>query len=400
MSDDPRDEGLNVLVPHHARADVIRRLSRRQALALGGAGALSLYLAACGGSSGGGGSDEEQAASDKPSVPTDAKVEDQLLIANWVDYSDPANYKTFTKVNGAKISIDGYGSNEELLTKLNAGGSRFDIVAPTGYAVKTMIDKGQALKLNRELLPNLKNLQDKFTKTEYDPGNAYSIPKDYGVTSFYWRTAVVKEDPKTLREAFDLMAKYKDARVNVLEGGTQLSAVALAALGYSINSEDQGELDEAKELLISVKPSIDTISSTFIPRGEKGEIDFGIGWNGDVARIIAARAKKDDEVKFLIPDGKTEYWVDNWVIPAEARHPVAAHRWLNQMLDPKYAARETEYHQYAVPVKGVENLADKAIVGNPIIYVDEAKIATYETQVQTPKGQTMRDRAYTEFKAA
>ncbi len=392
-ADDHGSDDLRILAPY--------RLTRRQALYTGGAGALSLWLAACGGSSGeGGGGGGDDASGSQESVSSDKPIEDELLVANWIDYSDPANYKGFTSQKGPKISTDGYGSNDELLAKLNAGGSAFDIVVPTGYAVKTMIDKGLALKLNRELLPNLANLQPKFTQTEYDRGNQYSVPKDYGITSFYWRTAVVDGDPKTLAEAYEMLKEYEDARVNFLEGSTQNLGTALNAVGYSLNSEDEGEIDEAKELLLSVKPYVDTISSTYIPRGEKGDIDLGIGWNGDVARIIAARAEKDDEVKFMVPEGKTEYWVDNWVIPADAKNPVAAHAWINFMLDPKRAARETEYHQYPVPVRGVEDIADKAITGNPVIYVDPAQLEEYETQIQTPAGSRLRDRAYTEFKAA
>ena len=381
---------LHILAP--------RQLNRRQALHVGGAGALAMWLAACGGSSGGASGKQDAAAT----VAADAKVEaGPLLLANWSDYSDPASYKAYTSSIGPKITVDGYGSNEELLAKLNAGGSAFDVVVPTGNAVKTMIDKGLALKLNRELIPNLKNLQEKFTKTDFDPGNVYSVPKDYGVTSFYWRTAVVKDKPKTIAEGFEVLKGLpKNVRTNVLEGGSQNLALALVALGYSLNSEDPGEIDKAKQLLLSVKPNIDTISSTYIPRASRGDIDFGIGWNGDVARVIEARAKKDDEVVFLIPDGNTEYWVDNWVIPAESKNPVAAHKWINYVLEPKAAAKETEYHQYPVPVTGVEKFADKALVANPVIYVDEEKIANYESIVSTAKGLALRDRAYTEFKAA
>jgi spermidine/putrescine transport system substrate-binding protein len=398
MKDHDRIPDLKILAP--------RGLSRRQVLKLGGASALSLWIAACGGSSGGGSSGGGGGSSSQSGAAETAKkvtgpIEGRLLVANWVDYSDPANYKTYTRQNGPKITIDGYGSNEELLAKLNAGGSAFDIVVPTGYAVKTMMDKGEALALDHSLLPNLKNLQPKFTKTEYDPGNKYSVPKDYGVTSFWWRTAVVKDKPTTLKESFDVLKSLPSSvRVNFLEGGTQVAAIALAALGYSINTEDQGQIDQAKKLLLSVKDKIDTINSTYIERGSKGDIDFGMGWNGDVARVIAARKKQGDEVVFLVPDGKTEYWVDNWVIPSAAKDPVAAHRWINFMLQPRVAAKETAYHQYPVPVRGVEQFAPKAIVNDPVIYVDQAKIANYETQVQTPRGQQQRDRLYTEFKAA
>lgn len=391
MHEDQRPDELRVLAP----------MSRRQAILAGAAGAATLLLPGCGGSSDDGGGADGAKTTGGSKLPATAPVEaGPLLIANWVDYSDPTSYKEYTRRVKPKITVDGYGSNDELLAKLSAGGANFDIVVPTGYAVKTMIDKGLAMELSRDLIPNMKNIQERFRNVAYDPGNKYSVPKDYGVTSFWWRTAVVKEDPKTLGECFELLEKYRSARVNFLEGATQNAQLALNALGFSLNSEDPDEIEQAKQLLIESKPYIDTINSTFIPRGEKGSIDFGTGWNGDVARIIAARAKKDDEVKFLLPEGKTEFWVDNWVIPASAKNPVAAHKWIDLMLDPEIAAKETAYHAYAVPVIGVEKLAPKELVENPIIYVPQERLAEYETQVQTPRGQQLRDRMYTEFKAA
>ena len=237
-----RPDELRILVHESRRAELQRRITRRQALLAGAGGAMAAYLAACGGSTGasGGGGEEDGAAA--PALPSDAQVEQgDLLMANWVDYSDPANYKGYAGEYGPKVTTSGYGSNDELLAKLRAGGSKFDIVAPTGYAVKTMIDQGLALKLNHDLIPNLKNLSPAFTKTEYDPGNQYSVAKDYGITSFYWLTDKVKEPPTTIAESFELL-KTADARglkVNFLEGGTQVVGMALKALGHSLNSEDE-----------------------------------------------------------------------------------------------------------------------------------------------------------------
>ena len=401
-----RPDELNILVPESRRSGIERLVTRRQALIAGGGVAAAAYIAGCGGSTssndggggGGGGGSEE----DKAPTPADAPVEQgDLLMANWVDYSDPANYKGYKAEVGPKIKVSGYGSNDELLAKLRAGGSKFDIVAPTGYAVKTMIDQGLALKLTKELIPNLKNLSPAFTQTEYDPGNNYSVPKDYGITSFYWLTDKVSESPKTIGVCFELLKdpKMKDLKVNFLEGGTQVMAVALNALDYSLNSEDQAQIDEAKQLLIDVKPNVDTINSTFIERATRGEIDFGMGWNGDIRRAIVELAKKDREMVFLVPEGKTEYWVDNWVIPADAEHPAAAHKWINFVLEPAAAGREMNYHQYPVPVEGMRGV-DPKLASDPIIDIPDEKIQGYETQLQTPRGTQMRDRAYTEFKAA
>jgi spermidine/putrescine-binding protein len=402
MADPKRPEDLNVLVHESMRADLQRRITRRQALMAGAGGALALYLSACGGSTGGGGGDEQ--AADQPSVSADAKVEaGPLLLANWVDYSDPANYKKFQTDQGPKVNVTSYGSNDELLAKLRAGGSKFDIVAPTGYAVKTMIDQDLAMRFNKELIPNLKNVSPAFTKTEYDPGNNYSVPKCYGITSFYWLDEKMPSStrPTTIKECFDFLKtpEASDLRVNFLEGGTQVVALALKALGYTLNSEDEAELDEAKQLLLDVKPNVDTINSTFIERASAGQIDFGMGWNGDIRRAIVELEKKGRKLTYLVPEDSTEYWVDNWVIPADAGNPVAAHKFVDMMLDPAVAGAEMNYHAYPVPVEGIQGV-DSDLAADPVINIEQAQIERYETQLQTASGQQLRDRIYTEFKAA
>ncbi|MBA3408788.1 MAG: spermidine/putrescine ABC transporter substrate-binding protein [Solirubrobacterales bacterium] len=398
-----RPDELHILVPESRRADIQRMVTRRQALIAGGGAAAAAYLAGCGGStssskSGGG----DDGAAPKPGLSADASVEDgDLLLANWIDYSDPANYKGYTKEVGPKIKVSGFGSNDEIQAKLRAGGAKYDVISPTGYAVKTMADLGLIQPLTHELIPNIKNVSPAFTETDYDPGNKYSVPKDYGVTSFYWLTDKVSEQPASIKDCMELLKtpKFKDLSVNFLEGGTQVMAIALAALGYSINSEDQGEIDAAKQLLVDVKPNVDTVNSTFIERATRGEIDFGMGWNGDIRRAIEKLAKKDREMVFLIPEGNTEFWVDNWVIPADAEHPVAAHKWINYVLDPAAAGREMNYHQYPVPVEGITGV-EPDLANDPVINVPDEKIQGYESQIETAKGLQQRNRAYTEFKAA
>ena len=404
-----RPDELNILVPEEQVAAVQRMVTRRTALYAGGAAAMAAYVAGCGGSTGGGGSGGGSGGSgggeetaDAPPTPADGQVEDgDLLMANWVDYSDPANYKAYAKEYGPKVKVSGFGSNDEILAKLRAGGSKYDVISPTGYAVKTMADLGLIMPLTHELIPNLSNLSDAFTQTDYDPGNKFSVPKNYGITSFYWLTDKVSETPASIKECFDLLKTpaMADKKVNFLEGGTQIMALALAALGYSINTEDQGEIDEAKQLLIDVKPNVDTVNSTFIERAQRGEIDFGMGWNGDIRRAIESLAKEDREMVFLVPEGPTEYWVDNWVIPTDAEHPVAAHKWIDFVLDPAAAGREMNYHQYPVPVKEIKGVAP-ALAEDPVINITDAQIEGYESQVETAKGLQQRNRAYTEFKAA
>jgi spermidine/putrescine transport system substrate-binding protein len=405
MPDQP-DE-INVLVPEHRREAIQRMITRRQAMLAGGGAMAAAYMAGCGGSSGGsggggGGGGDGEANADAPPTPADAPIESgELLMANWVDYSDPKNFKDYEKEFGLKVNVSGFGSNDEILAKLRAGGSKYDIISPTGYAVKTMADLGLIIPLTHELIPNLSNLSPAFKETDYDPGNKYSVAKDYGVTSFYWLTDKTDFDGKTIKDCMDFLKtpEAKDLKVNFLEGGTQVMAIALAALGYSINTENQDEIDEATQLLVDVKPNVDTINSTFIERATRGEIDFGMGWNGDIRRAIAALEKKGREMVFLIPEGPTEYWVDNWVIPTDGEHPVAAHKWINFLLEPAPAGREMNYHQYPVPVVKIEGV-DPDLANDPVINITDDQIAQYESQIETPKSLEQRNRAYTEFKAA
>ena len=397
MRDEHPNE-LRILVHESMRADLQRRITRRQALMAGAGGALGLYLAGCGGSTGesGGGGGEE-----KKTTATDAKIEDRLLISNWVDYSDPANYKAYTKELGPKVTVQGYGSNDELLAKLRAGGSKFDIVVPTGYAVKTMIDQDLALELNRDLIPNLANLEDAFTKVEYDPGNKFSVPKDYGITSFYWLTDKVSEQPATMKEAFELLKtpKFRDLKVNFLEGATQVVGMALKGSGLSLNSEDQararpGQAAAARrqaqrrhdQLHVHrprvarrhrLRPGLERGHPAGDRRAEEEGPRDGVHGPRGLDRVLGRQLGHPRRRR--APGRRAQ-------VDQLGARPGGG----GQGDDLPPVRRAGEGHQ-GVP----EDLAE-----DPIIAIPNETIERYETQLQTPKGQQLRDRVYTEFKAA
>jgi spermidine/putrescine transport system substrate-binding protein len=373
------------------------RVTRRRALQLGLGGAASVYMAACGGGSSS--PEPEQEPTESP-VAAEAKIEDRLVIGNWVDFQSPDNLEAFARKFGVKVVKSGYGSEEELLAKLGAGGSRFDVVVPGSGGLQTMVGRGDAMELNHDLLPNLRHLKPAFADPRYDPGNRHSVPKDYGITSFWWRAEAVKEDPRTLEECFALLKTMKGATVNFIESSNETINAALAATGASINSTDEAALGRARDLLLEVKPYIDTISATYIERGERGEIDFGLGYNGDVHRIQQAREKDGDEIKFLIPEGPAQSYVDLWVIPAEAPHPVAAHKFINSVLEPRAAAREMSYTGFGVPVEGVERY-EPDLANNPVVSIPADAIEHYEVAgPYAPDVARKRNRIYTEFKSA
>ncbi|MCF2532622.1 ABC transporter substrate-binding protein [Yinghuangia soli] len=367
--------------------------SRRGFLASGAALAGGVLLGGCG-----------DAAPGDPTEPpgAGAGTEKNLVLANWVDFSNPANIEAFGQHFGVRVVQEGYGSQEELLARLStAGGSAYDVVVPAGDGLRQMIDQGLAMRLNPELVPNLIHLRPAFRDNVFDPGNRYGAPKDYGMLGFFWRTAAVKEQPRTLRECFELLPRLRAARVNVVESPGELVNLALASLDLSINTGDERELERAKQVLLRAKPGIDTISSTYIERGERGEIDFGLGYTGDVQRIAAARAAVGDEVKFLVPEGRAEYFVDFWAIPSTAKNPVAAHRFVNFMLEPMNAGAEMDYIKFGSPVLGAHAFASRAVAADPVVNIPDETLRRYEVATEpTPAAASIRARIYAEFAAA
>ena len=372
--------------------------TRREVLLAGAAGVLGLAAAGCGSNAGSGGRASATPHAELAGEP----IEDRLIMGNWVDFTSPVNLKEFTAEFGVDITQSGYGSEEELIAKMRTGGFKFDIVVPGTSGLEQMGEAGLLMELDRSLLPNLEHLAPAFAGDgRLAPDPRYGVAKDYGIASFFWRTAVVDDPPRTIAEAFEMLGRHRDARVNVIESSNELIALALAALGLSINSERDEDLARARDLLIAAKPSIDTISTQYIERGQRGEIDIGIGYSGDVRRIRQGRAKTGDEVAFLIPEGPTEAFVDVWAIPADAPHPVAAHAWINYVLDPRNAARETEHIQFGSPVTGIEGHLPEELRGDPITSIPDEALARFEIpSVLTPEGERKRSRIFTEFKAA
>ena len=386
-------EPIKILAP---RAGSASDVTRRRALGIGFGGLASLYLAACGGSS----APQAQTGA-SAALSADAKVESgPLLMANWVDYSDPADYKAYTSKYGPDIKVDGFGSNDELIAKLSAGGADYDIVVPSGSYVPVIVQKGLARELDHDLIPNMKNVPEAFTKSAFDPGNKYSVTKDYGITSFYYRTDVVKNPPDTLLGWFELLPQMKGKNINIIEGAGETIPLALLALGLNATSENEDDYKKALDLMVKAKPAIKTINSTYIERLGRGQIDIGVGWNGDIARGAAEAAKKGIEIKMFVPQDRGWYWTDNWLIPSAGKNPVAAHKWIDFMLDPKVAGNEWNYVGYTVPVTGADQYVDAKIAKDPIIDIPQEVLSKYSTGKQTPTIAKLQSQYYTRFRAA
>jgi len=412
---DPRDE-LNILAPGEMKRkfDYLHRevqyaagmrMSRRQALGLGG---LALLAAACGTAS---------TTTTKTTVPsgstgsanplTTKALENHLEIYNWSQYDDPSTYAKFKqlpaeKAAGMTIHETYYSSNDELLAKLNAGGGTFDIVVPSQNAVAEMIEEKKLLALDQALLPNLQYLDPSYLKPSYDPTGQYHIIKDFGITMFFYNNKIVTDQPQSMHEFYTLLPKYvSKGRTNLLDGAEEVVPLALMALGLDPNTDSASDFDTVKSFLLSVRKGVTTISSYgYINDASAGKIILSQGWNGDVRRILQAR-KKEGDITAIIPTEASEIWADNWCIPANAPHPVAAHAWINWLLTPSTAVTEMLYHNYPIPIPDALAQVPLALRNDPIFNVPKTYTDNYHYILNvSPAVVQSRTQIYTEFKAA
>jgi spermidine/putrescine transport system substrate-binding protein len=365
-----------------------KQVSRRGVLGAAGAAAL---LAACGGVE----TNNKSGTTPQSRVPSE--LESELSVYNWVDYVHPKTYKQFRKEFDVDLTEANYASNEEALAKLQAGARGYDVIAPTGYMVEIMAGEGLLFELDKSKIPNFSGVESTYTDLPFDPGNKYSVPKDFGTTGYGYRPSLVKEEMSSWEDFYRLASKYS-GRYTVLDSPPEVIGSALKMLGYSYNTTDVKEIDEATKEIIKLKPHIRKITSSMRELLGSGEAYVSLTWNGEV--YYATLIKGGEDSTYVLPSEGTEIWLDNWSILAEAPHPALAHAFLNWHLQPRVQAQDVSYHFYGSPVEGEEEFLDPAIFNDPTVYPPPdvaSKMEIYEADVER---QRLRNEAWTKFKAA
>jgi spermidine/putrescine transport system substrate-binding protein len=408
---------LNILAPRAAKPKLDylfrevqsaagRPLDRRQALGLGGMALLAAAAAACGSTTTGSGQGQNS-----PSGSADAlagkPLENQLVIYNWSQYDDPSTFAKFKqlpaeKKAGMTVQETFYSSNDELLAKLHAGGTSYDIIVPSQNAVAELIEEKSLMALDKTLLPNLKYLDPSFLKPSYDPTGDYHVIKDFGITMFFYNNKIVTEQPKTMLDFYHALPKYvSKGRTNLLDGAEEVVPLALMALGLDPNTDSQSDFNQVKSFLLSIRKGVTTIdSSSYINDAIAGKIILSQGWNGDVRRIVQGRQKQGD-ITAVIPQAASEIWADNWCIPATAPHPVAAHAWINWLLTPSTAVTEMNYHNYKIPMAAALAQLPASLKNDPMFNVPKTYTDHYHYILNvSPQVVETRTQIYSEFKAA
>ncbi|WP_119420496.1 polyamine ABC transporter substrate-binding protein [Desertibaculum subflavum] len=340
-------------------------------------------------------------------------AEDKVVhVYNWSDYIDKDVLADFTKETGIKVVYDTYDSNEVLETKLMAGKTGYDVVAPTSYALARQIQAGVHRKLDKAKLPNLKHMSPVIAErmARYDPGNAHAVVYMWGTTGIGYNAKKIAErmpDAPTgsLRMLFDpnVVKRFADCGVNVLDDAAELFPAALKYLGLDPDSKQMADLEKAEKALMAIRPYIRKFhSSQYIEDLANGDTCLAFGWSGDIlqAKARAAEAKSGVEIVYKIPREGAQMWFDSFAIPADAPHPDAAHAFIDYMMRPEVIARCTNAVSYPNGNKDADRFVEAAIKQDPEIYPPPARIATLFTiSPYAQRQQTQLNRMWTRIKA-
>jgi len=350
---------------------------------------------------------DQAAAPAAPAASTEEKV---LNVYNWSDYVDPKVIEDFQSQTGIKVRYDVFDSNEVLETKLLTGNSGYDVVVPSAYFLERQIKAGVFRKLDKTKLPNLANLDPDLMQRAagHDPGNEYGVVYMWGTTGIgYDATKVKKILPSAPVDSWNLIfdpaviSKLKGCGVSVLEDPTDMVATALLYLGKDPNSQSEADLKLAEDLLVAIRPYIRSISSSaYIDGLANGDICVAVGYSGDMlqARDRAVEAGKPVDIQYSIPKEGALMWFDTLAIPADAKHPDNAHLFIDYLMRPEVAAKNSDFVKYANANAKATALVNEELRNDPGIYpTPEVKARLQANLTKSAEFTRLLNRAWTRF---
>jgi len=333
------------------------RLTRRAFLTGSTVAAVSggFLLSACGNGSTG-------ATPSAGGASSSGAIEGSLNMYNWAEYDDPKLYKQFQSQFGPTVKVDVYASNEEMIAKLVAanGTSGFDTVCPTGPNVPQMIQNGLLEELDLSRIPNFSSLDTVYTNQSFDPGNKYTICKDWGSTGWIYDKRVVTTPIKTWSDFFKAAEGQASRNVSVLDAAVDFMGMYFWANGIDWNTTNTADLDAAQSYLVdTLAPHIKNFDSYPGIQLTKGNYALSQVWNGDARQGLLSVSNPEDYV-WGLGYPKTELWMDNWAIVKNAPDINAAYAWINFIMDPTNSFTDVNFHGYNTGIKGLEAKAKAA----------------------------------------
>ncbi len=319
---------------------------------------------------------------------------------NWSDYISPKNIEEFkSRYDLQTFQYDIYADNDVLVATLQGGAGGYDIAAPTAEYLPGMVEEGFVQKLDMSRIPNARHINKTFKNLWWDPNDEYQVPKDYGTTGILYRSDLLSKVPQSWREFYDMLKGEASGKTIFVTSQGDIFTFPLKMLGYSLNSVDQAELEEARKVLLDCAPHLLALDSdTYGDKMATGEAVLTLGWTGPLGQELADLVE-EDKAGYVVPSEGTLFWMDTWVILAEAPHPNAAYAWMDFIQEPAIQAEETNTNLYATCNDAARDFVDPKILNDPAIFPPEDVIASLEGAEDT-SGNTQRSDIMEEFKQA
>lgn len=252
----------------------------------------------------------------------------------------------FEKQYGVRVIVENFDSNEMMYTKLMAG-DRYDVIIPSDYMIERLMNEDFLQPLDKSMIPNMENMSDAVLGMSYDPDNTYSIPYFWGSVGLVYNHENV--DPAVIEsEGWEVLRNTDYAgHIYIYDSERDSFMMAFKALGYSMNTEDPNEINDAYEWLLQMNNTMSPVYVTdeVIDGMMNGYKDIAVVYSGDAAVVL----DENEDMSFYMPSQGTNIWCDAMVIPQNAENPKLAHEFINYMLTYEAAFDNTETVGYTSP---------------------------------------------------
>ncbi|MCR6500000.1 spermidine/putrescine ABC transporter substrate-binding protein [Shinella sp. CPCC 101442] len=321
-----------------------------------------------------------------------------MSLATWPNYHDPATFEAFTAATGVAVEVNVFGSNEEMLAKLQAGGTGWDLFVPTNYTISTYAGLDLIEPLDLAKVPNFdpKTQNTRFTNEGTVDGKVFALPKNWGTTGIAFNSDKVKSKVTSWKEFFEVAQGEATGRAMVHDYQLTTIGNALVSLGFSFNSVKPEELAKAEELLIKVKPHLYAINSDYQPSMRATDAWMTMCWTNDGAQLN----RDIPEIQFVLGTDGGEIWSDFYAIPKSAVNKPAGYALLNFLMDPANAVKEHIANGAPTTDSRVMALLPAEITGNRIVYPDEASLTPLEFGAAVTLTDPARAELMARFKSA
>ena len=324
------------------------------------------------------------------------KTSEEINFFNYGENIDEETVKEFEEQYGIKVNIETFDDMENMYQKVKSSGVKYDVILVSDALMPRMIKQNLVQELNKNNIPNISQMDEEYLNLEIDPGNKYSVPYMFGTVGLIYNKDVVKEEVDSWDILWD--EKYKN-KIFMFDTYRDTIGVALKKLGYSLNSTDINQIEEAKQLLIEQRKTVDPIygvdnGTTMIPAGES---DVNMIWSGEGLNL----QEENPNLVYIVPKEGANFWIDSLCIPSNAKNVEGAEKFINFVSDKKSALRIADEIGYTTPNKEARLEQPESVRNNPNAYMPKEIMDRCEIYVDFPKDiKKIYDNAWLDIKSS